>query len=232
MNTSSHSNWSSRIRLERLKRSWTQEHLAEQTKLSTRTIQRLESGEEPSLETIRVLAEAFGQDVQTFSAFRLRKQFTAPWDTKLKVITTTACALLLFLALFFQARWINKPYAPLFILPVILTMVYSIRGYSLRDGKLFIHRLGWSNSYDLSTLTRMEVNPHAMVGSMRMFGIGGMFSYSGFFRNTMLGAYRAYATNVANSMVLEFGGKRIVITPDSPEEMKLAIEDELKHLNG
>lgn len=39
-------------------RGWTQEKLAEESNLSVRTIQRLESGEDASLETLRLVAEA------------------------------------------------------------------------------------------------------------------------------------------------------------------------------
>ncbi len=45
--------FSSRIRLERQKRSWTQEQLAERAKLSTRTVRRIESGDEAAAETLR-----------------------------------------------------------------------------------------------------------------------------------------------------------------------------------
>lgn len=44
----------------RLERGWSQEHLAELSGLSVRTIQRLERGEPAALETRRALAAAFG----------------------------------------------------------------------------------------------------------------------------------------------------------------------------
>jgi transcriptional regulator with XRE-family HTH domain len=52
------------IRKLRLQRSWSQEHLAELTGLSTRTIQRIERGEKPALESVRLLADAFGIDTE------------------------------------------------------------------------------------------------------------------------------------------------------------------------
>lgn len=52
------------VRKLRLQRSWSQEHLATLTGLSSRTIQRIERGEKPSLESIRMLADAFGIEAQ------------------------------------------------------------------------------------------------------------------------------------------------------------------------
>ena len=218
--------YADRIRLERMKRSWTQEHLAEVAGLSTRTIQRLEKGAEASPETVRLLAAAFGLSVEAFNAPRLRRQFTAPWDQKLKVITLAVSVALILLAVF-----LNKPWSPAILLLVLAMMVFSVRGYTLKEGKLFIHRLGWSNSLDLAGLTGISVNPQAMMGSLRVFGIGGFFAYVGYFRNSHLGTYRAFATHTANCLVLEFGDKRVVVTPDSPEAMRLAVEEELKVLN-
>ncbi|MBM7617602.1 transcriptional regulator with XRE-family HTH domain [Weissella uvarum] len=44
-------------------RGWTQDHLAELCNINTRTIQRLEAGEETSLETLRLVAQALNVQV-------------------------------------------------------------------------------------------------------------------------------------------------------------------------
>ncbi|CCE03647.1 helix-turn-helix domain-containing protein [Bradyrhizobium sp. STM 3809] len=49
----------------RLQRGWSQEQLAEISGLSTRTIQRLERGAAPSLETLKALGAAFEVDLST-----------------------------------------------------------------------------------------------------------------------------------------------------------------------
>jgi len=48
------------IRKLRLQKGWSQEKLSELTGLSTRTIQRIERGDKPSLESLRLLSEALG----------------------------------------------------------------------------------------------------------------------------------------------------------------------------
>ncbi len=51
-----------RVREFRLARGWSQAHLAELSGLSVRTIQRIETGANPGLESLRVLAAIFGVD--------------------------------------------------------------------------------------------------------------------------------------------------------------------------
>ncbi|WP_445665879.1 PH domain-containing protein [Fodinibius sp. AD559] len=59
----------------------------------------------------------------------------------------------------------------------------GIFGYHIQDGQLKILRLGWSKDINLSEIESVEFKPHAMTGSVRTFGIGGMFGY---FRNSIL----------------------------------------------
>ncbi|MCG8637502.1 MAG: 2TM domain-containing protein [Desulfobacterales bacterium] len=51
------------VRKLRLERGWSQEQLAELCNLSVRTIQRIERGQKPSLETLNALAAVFEIDV-------------------------------------------------------------------------------------------------------------------------------------------------------------------------
>lgn len=54
------------VRKLRLQRGWSQEQLAEMTGLSARTIQRIERGQKPSLESARAMAAVFEVDLSTF----------------------------------------------------------------------------------------------------------------------------------------------------------------------
>lgn len=58
---------SNKFRVQRLQRAWSQEQLAELTGLSTRTVQRIENGESPSLETLSALAAVFEVSVTELS---------------------------------------------------------------------------------------------------------------------------------------------------------------------
>ncbi len=54
------------LRKLRLQRGWSQEHVAELTDLSVRTIQRIERGGQASLESANALAAVFEVDITTF----------------------------------------------------------------------------------------------------------------------------------------------------------------------
>lgn len=55
------------VRKLRLRKGWSQDQLAEMAAVSVRTIQRIERGRKPSLETANALAAVFGVDVTTFT---------------------------------------------------------------------------------------------------------------------------------------------------------------------
>ncbi len=56
------------IRKLRRERGWSQEQLSEVCGLSVRTIQRIENGQTPSMETLQALAAAFDTDVSRLTA--------------------------------------------------------------------------------------------------------------------------------------------------------------------
>jgi transcriptional regulator with XRE-family HTH domain len=56
------------VRTLRRQRAWTQEQLALILDVNVRTVQRLEGGAVPSLETAQALASAFGRDARLFLA--------------------------------------------------------------------------------------------------------------------------------------------------------------------
>jgi len=137
----------------------------------------------------------------------------------LKVTTAVFGAILI------VAAYTAKGWASLVILVIFLAAVtFAIRGYSVHQGKLLIHRLGWATTYDLANLTSAEVSPGATVGSVRALGIGGLFGFVGHFRNAVLGSYKAYATNELNTVVLGFSGEKIVVTPDDPLQFVDAVQ--------
>lgn len=57
-----------KVKTLRLARAWSQEQLAEMAALSVRTVQRIENGDQPSLETLSALAAVFGVSVTELSA--------------------------------------------------------------------------------------------------------------------------------------------------------------------
>ena len=111
------------------------------------------------------------------------QHFKAPWGTKLWVMTIGVLAILVvaFIAV--------KDWAALLLFAIVgLALAFAVRGYSVLDGQLLIHRLGWATKFDLSDLTSVEFSPGATIGSIRAMGIGGLFGFVGHFRNRGGGA--------------------------------------------
>ena len=78
--------------------------------------------------------------------------FHARWSTKVWAITLGFVAL----AAFVGVRG-GPPAAYAMFAVVLGTAAFMVRGYSVIDGKLLIHRLGWSTTFDLSELTAAEM---------------------------------------------------------------------------
>ena len=147
------------------------------------------------------------------------QHFKAPWGTKLWVMTAGVLAILV------VALVTVKGWAALLLAAIVgLALAFAVRGYSVLDGQLLIHRLGWATKFDLAELTSVEFSPGATIGSIRTMGIGRLFGFVGHFRNEILGSYRAYATDEENTVILDFSGEKIVVTPDSPVEFVAAVE--------
>lgn len=102
--------------------------------------------------------------------------------------------------------------------PVLLLLVglFTIRGYSLTPHNIVIHRLLWRTTLSLAGLESIKADPNAMKGSIRLFGNGGALSFTGLYLNRRLGRYRAFATDPARAVVLEFPSRKVVMTPEDP----------------
>jgi hypothetical protein len=114
----------------------------------------------------------------------------------------------------------------IFLVPLLLivgTAPFMVRGYTLTDHMLIIHRLGWSFHVDLTTLVSAEADPAAMNRSVRLCGNGGLFAFCGWFRNQKLGNYRAFSTDPTHSVVLRFPDRVIVVSPDQPDKFATEI---------
>jgi hypothetical protein len=151
--------------------------------------------------------------------------YKAPWSTLLTVITTIVSVVLLGIMVIgisiqmegYQFQWyiimIGLPAAIL-----IITVFFMIRKFELRGSSLLIHRLGWKKSIDLGSLKSAEFDPAAAKNSIRLFGNGGLFAFSGIYRNKKLGNYRIYATDFKKCVVLKTDQRTFVITPENPEK--------------
>lgn len=163
--------------------------------------------------------------------------FGAPWGKPLKVVSTFTVAMLLGITI---VGFLTGPrggvdgmiwftgmvVSPLLI--VILSLPFAVRGYVLTRKALIIKRMGWYSRIDLQGIKDVEINPKAMARSIRTFGNGGLFGFTGLYWSRKLGSYRAYVTDFHLCVVLRLPKGIIVITPDDPQ----AFVRDLKMLRG
>jgi hypothetical protein len=101
---------------------------------------------------------------------------------------------------------------------ILLCALFTVRGYSIANDILLVHRLFWKTRVSLRELRSIKFDPIATHRSIRTFGNGGFFSFTGYFRNNELGSYRVFMTDRRRAVVLRFPSSAIVISPDRPED--------------
>ncbi|HXZ86218.1 MAG TPA: PH domain-containing protein, partial [Myxococcota bacterium] len=63
----------------------------------------------------------------------------------------------------------------------------------------------------------VRADAQAMTGSMRLFGNGGLFSFTGLFQSRTLGRYRAFVTDPARAVVLRTARRVVIVSPAEPQ---------------
>ena len=152
----------------------------------------------------------------------MRLEFGAPWSRALKRVSVVSIGLLVLIAVvgtFALPAQLWATRVLIIALPVAvlaIAFVGIVSGYALSASDLEVRRPLWSNSFPLAELRAVNGDPQAFKGALRLFGNGGLFSFTGYFWTRNLGLYRAFATDPARAVVLKFGRRTIVITPDDP----------------
>lgn len=152
--------------------------------------------------------------------------FKAPWGTKLKIVSIVFSLIFIGVPVYIVVNGIPEGGILSVLLPLTFfaAVLFTIRGYELQPSKLLVHRLLWNTEIDLTGLKSVEVDPTATDGSVRTFGNGGLFSFTGKFHNKKLGNYRAFVMDSMNSVVLKFEKKTIVISPENPQLFESVIK--------
>ncbi len=154
-------------------------------------------------------------------------RFKASMDTSTKFITAFVI-LILFAVITFPFISIPKSIGILSpILTALITIIifsipilYKPKSYSIETNQIIIHR--WINDIIIlkNEITSVELlDKHKLKGSIRTFGVGGLFGYFGKFYNSTIGAMTWYATRRNNYILITTtSNKKIIITPDNPED--------------
>jgi hypothetical protein len=151
--------------------------------------------------------------------------FTSSWSKSLIVASTFATLVCLGVTYAMWTLPMDASLEPLRfwlgLLPsavILVCALFTVRGYSITNDTLLIDRLFWKTRVSLRELRSVKFDPTATHRSIRTFGNGGFFSFTGYFRNKDLGSYRAFMTDRRRAVVLRFPSSVIVISPDQPED--------------
>lgn len=103
-----------------------------------------------------------------------------------------------------------------FVLIIIFCLAFMTTAYTLENGKLVIIRPAKNKEYDLADIDSFELTDRSKLkGTIRSFGVGGLFGYFGKFYNMRIGKMTYYATKKDLGILIRFkNGKIIYITPD------------------
>lgn len=156
--------------------------------------------------------------------------FAAPWGRSLKMTTTAAVIILLavpFTGLLLE-REMLRSLGWLFVgIPLGILVgcgIFMVNGYVVEPGMVWVERLQWRTPVALAGLRRLEIIREDARPAWRLFGNGGLFAYVGWFANSRVGRYRAFATDFRRSVLLQYEDHRVVLTPDDPERFVEAVE--------
>ena len=149
------------------------------------------------------------------------KTFRAPWGRTLKWMSALSVVLLLGVGV-----WILTLPGPRLLVYVPLALfvgmalgaaLFTIRGYTVAPDAILVHRLLWKTRVPRVGLVSATVEPHAMKGSLRTCGNGGMFSFTGWYWSKKLGHFQPYVTDLNRTVVLRWEKRTVVVSPDDPE---------------
>ncbi len=151
------------------------------------------------------------------------RDYEAPWGLSLIIMSSLATVVCLgvAIALIFLPNHAGVQW--LALLPVAILFggaLFTIRGYTVTSDAILVHRLFWATRLPLAGLQSARIEPDVMRRSLRTCGNGGLFSFTGWYRNKALGNYRAFVTDPHRTVVLRFSrpSQRTVVLSPSPSD--------------
>jgi Bacterial PH domain len=146
--------------------------------------------------------------------------YKAPWSPSLAVMSSLISLVCVGTTIVIMwsdhglARWAA-------VLPLMIISagaLFTVRGYTVAQDAIMVHRLFWTTSLPLTGLQSAQFQPNALQKSIRTFGNGGLFSFSGWFHSKALGGYRAFVTDPRRTVVLHFARRVVSVSPSAPED--------------
>lgn len=162
------------------------------------------------------------------------QHFTAPWGRALRwisILSTVVC-IAVTATDFLTRRYLPEPWVRLWLpaLPMLIlagAAPFIIRGYTIKNDALLIHRLWWDTRVPLRGLISAEVNADAMKRCLRLGGNGGLYSFTGWYWSKGIGRFSAYVTDLTRTVVMRYKHRTIVVSPESPGDFAAALKAHL-----
>ena len=148
----------------------------------------------------------------------------APWPTSLKVLSGVGTILLLAVWVGAEqgvpargaAHWVGTFMTWLPPALLVGALLFTVRGYGIGAGELRVERLLWSTVIPLEATPRAWHDPQAIRHSVKVFGNGGLYAFTGLYRSKSLGRYRLFGTDPARAVIVQLPGRTVVVTPELP----------------
>lgn len=120
------------------------------------------------------------------------------------------------------------------ILPIIFAVVYCIYLTPLKlildDSHITIKKVIGCDTINTEEIVSVEEMPASLVkNSIRVVGSGGLFGYLGMFKNSIIGKYRMYATEIDNLVMIRTAKDIIVVSCRSREEFISEVKRRIGH---
>lgn len=148
----------------------------------------------------------------------------APWPRSLQVLSGVGTILLLVVWFGAEhgvpprgaAHWVGT--FMIWLPPVLLfgALLFTVSGYEIGPGELRVQRLFWSTVIPLEGTVRAWQDPQAVARSLKIFGNAGLYAFTGLYRSKALGRYRLYATDPSRAVIVQFSGRTVIVTPETP----------------
>ncbi len=154
-------------------------------------------------------------------------KYKASLDSTSKTVTLLISVLFLSILLFQSILFIQYRTWTTFAVSLLLILIYALTygyhpvHYAIRNSNVIVHRYLSDVTVLRSDIKNMElVDMKQMKGTIRTFGVGGVFGYFGQFLNRDIGCMTWYATRRDyKAILIELNNsKKIIITPDEPEQ--------------
>ncbi|HEY8903963.1 MAG TPA: PH domain-containing protein [Chthoniobacterales bacterium] len=108
------------------------------------------------------------------------------------------------------------PAFPVLLIPA--SALFVVRRYRITPDAILVRRSFWDTRLSRAGLMSATFEPGVMRGSLRTFGNGGFFSFTGWYWNRRLRTYQAFVTDLQRTVVLRYESRTIVLSPENPEQ--------------